>query len=81
MHRHDRRRASGDFLALASRLISGAMLPLAAGLALDIQIVARIVTGDLLLATALGVVVFAMFVLLWFVFPQWRAARRHDPKR
>jgi len=77
----DRRRASGDFLALASRLISGAMLPLAAGLALDIQIVARIVTGDLLLATALGVVVFAMFVLLWFVFPQWRAARRHDPKR
>jgi len=77
----DRRRATGDFLALASRLISGAMLPLAAGLALDIQIVARIVTGDLLLATALGVVVFAMFVLLWFVFPQWRAARRHDPKR
>ena len=29
----DRRRATAEFLALASRLISGAMLPLAAGLA------------------------------------------------
>jgi len=77
----DRRRVTGEFLALASRLVSGAMLPLAAGLALDIQIVARLVTGDLVLASALGVVVFAMFVVLWFVFPQWRAARRHGPER
>ena len=77
----DRRRATAEFLALASRLISGAMLPLAAGLALDIRIVARLVTGEPLLATAIGVVVFALFVVLWFVFPQWRAARKHTGKR
>ena len=77
----DRRRATAEFLALASRLISGAMLPLAAGLALDIRIVARLVTGEPLLATASGVVVFALFVVLWFVFPRWRAARRHAAKR
>ena len=77
----DRRRATAEFLALASRLISGAMLPLAAGLALDIRIVARLVTGEPLLATAIGVVVFALFVVLWFVFPQWRGARRHAAKR
>ena len=57
------------------------MLPLAAGFALDIQIVARVVTGDLVLATASGIAVFAMFVVLWFVFPQWRAARKHTGKR
>ena len=77
----DRRRATAEFLAMASRLVSGAMLPLAAGLALDIQIVAHLVTGERVVATALGAVVFAMFVVLWFVFPQWRAARKLGPKR
>ena len=77
----DRRRATGEFLAMASRLVSGAMLPLAAGLALDIHLVARVVTGATTFATALGAVVFAMFVLLWFAFPQWRAARKHAAKR
>jgi hypothetical protein len=76
----DPRRATGEFLAMASRLISGAMLPLAAGLAIDIQLVARAVTGSTIFATVLGVVVFAMFVLLWFVFPQWRAAREQGPQ-
>src|SRR6185295_10191036 len=41
----DRRRATGEFLAMASRLVSGAMLPLAAGLSLDLHLVARVVTG------------------------------------
>ena len=68
-------------LPRASRLVSAAMLPLAAGLALDIRIVARLATGESLLATAIGVVVFALFVVLWFVFPQWRGARRHAAKR
>nr|HET7859428.1 DUF6328 family protein [Caldimonas sp.] len=77
----DPRRTTGEFLALASRLISVAMLPLAAGLALDIHLVARVVAGSATLATALGAVVFAMFVLLWYVFPQWRAARKHGPGR
>ncbi len=77
----DRRRATGEFLAMASRLVSGAMLPLAAGLAIDIQLVAHVVTRNLVVATALGVVVFAMFVLLWFAFPQWRAARKHGAGR
>jgi len=77
----DRRRATGEFLAMASRLVSGAMLPLAAGLALDIHLVARVVTGATTFATALGAAVFAMFVLLWFAFPQWRAARKHAAKR
>ena len=71
----DRRRATAAFLALASRLVSGAMLPLAAGLSLDIHLIARVVVGDRAIAIAIGSVVFAMFIALWFVFPQWRAAR------
>jgi hypothetical protein len=76
----DRRRVTGEFLVLASRLVSGAMLPLAAGLSLDIQIVARVVSRELLFATALGIVVFVMFVILWFAFPRWRAASRRGPR-
>src|SRR4030095_16606249 len=48
----ERRRATGEFLAMASRLISGAMLPLAAGLALDIYLVARAISGNVVLAVA-----------------------------
>jgi hypothetical protein len=51
------------------------MLPLAAGLALDVYLIARIVTGATTLGAAIGAAVFAMFVALWFVFPQWRAAQ------
>lgn len=69
----DRRRATAAFLALASRFVIGAMLPLAAGLAIDVHLVARVITGAPMLGLATGGAVFAMFVLLWFVFPQWRA--------
>jgi TRAP-type C4-dicarboxylate transport system permease small subunit len=74
----DRRRATAAFLKLAARLVVGAMLPLAAGLAVDVHLVARLITGSPMLALAIGSAVFVMFVLLWFVFPQWRSAR---PKR
>jgi hypothetical protein len=72
---------SDGFLATASHLVSGAMLPLAAGLALDIHLVASAVTRERSLAIATGAVVFAMFVALWFAFPQWRAAQARLRKR
>jgi len=69
------RRATVSFLVLASRLVSVAMLPLAAGLAIDVHLVARVITGRPTLAATIGVVVFVLFVALWFAFPQWRAAQ------
>jgi len=72
------RRATAEFLALASRLVSAAMLPLAAGLAIDVHLVARAITGEPRLSAMLGMAVFAMFVALWFAFPQWRARRARD---
>jgi Family of unknown function (DUF6328) len=76
------RRATADFLVLASRLVSGAMLPLAVGLAIDVYLIARVITDAPRLSAALGVAVLAMFVVLWFGFPQWRAmqARRAAPR-
>ena len=70
----DPRGASVAFLKLASRLVSGAMLPLAAGLAIDVDLVARVITGRSVLGALIGGGVFAMYVLLWFAFPFWRAA-------
>jgi Family of unknown function (DUF6328) len=70
-----RRRATAEFLALASRFISAAMLPLAAGIALDVHLVGRLIIGQ---AWASGIVAGALFlgfVLLWFVYPLWQAAR------
>jgi len=54
----------------------------AVGLAIDIYLIARVITDAPRLSAALGVAVLAMFVVLWFGFPQWRAmqARRAAPR-
>jgi hypothetical protein len=69
------RRATVSFLVLASRLVSGAMLPLAAGLSIDVYLIAWVITGGPALAAAIGAAVFLLFVALWFAFPQWRVAQ------
>jgi len=76
------RRATAGFLVLASRLVSGAMLPLAVGLAIDVYLIARVITDAPRLSAALGVAVLAMFVVLCVGVPQWRAmqARRAAPR-
>ena len=70
------RAVTPDFLALASWFISAALLPLAAGLALDVHLVARVITGVPLAGGAIGAALFAMLMGLWFAYPQWHAARR-----
>jgi len=75
------RRASASFVRLTSRLISGAMMPLALGLALDLHLVGRLVSGSPTVAAAIAGVVFVLFVGLWFAFPQWRSAQLQRPGR
>ena len=66
------RHASARFLALASRLVSAAMLPLAAGLAIDVYLIAGVITdAHARLEGARPRTCSAMFVALWFAFPQW----------
>jgi hypothetical protein len=71
----DPRRATVALLKLASHLISGAMLPLAGGLALDLYLVARVITDSHALAAAIGIAALTLFLALWFVLPRWRAAQ------
>jgi hypothetical protein len=50
------------------------MLARAAGLAIDVRLVARRITGTPVLGLAIGSAASAMLALLWFVSLQWRAA-------
>ena len=75
------RRASASFVRLASRLISGAMMPLALGLALDLHLVGRLVSGSPTVAATIAGIVFLLFVGLWFAFPQWRSAQLQRRRR
>lgn len=67
----ERGRISDHFLRLASCLIALAMLPLAAGISMDVFVVAGVITGDQVLSAALGALLFCVFVGAWFAFPQW----------
>lgn len=74
----DQRRATAAFLTLASRFISAAMLPLAAGLAIDVHLVSRLATGQTWLSGAIAATLFVGFVLLWFGYPLGHArSTRH----
>jgi len=73
----ERGRISDHFLRLASNLIALAMLPLAAGISMDVFVVAGVVTEDQVLSAALGTLLFCVFVGAWFAFPYWsRSSRR-----
>jgi hypothetical protein len=79
----ERGRISERFLRLASALITVAMLPLAAGISLDLFVVACIITGQPVPSAALGAVLFGALVGGWFVFPRWSAMHiaRQDASR
>ena len=70
------RQVTQAFLVLASRFVSGALLPLAAGLALDLHLVTRVITGSMLVGAIVGGGVFAILIGLWFAYPQWDVAKR-----
>ena len=71
------RQASSSFLLLASRFISAAMVPLAAGLAIDVYLVAKVITDQGAFSAVLALGIFAALAMLWFGYPQWRASARH----
>jgi hypothetical protein len=56
--RVDPRRATPAFIRLASRFVSAAMLPMAAGLALDLHLVARVITASERIGAATGALAF-----------------------
>ncbi|HEX2884899.1 DUF6328 family protein [Vineibacter terrae] len=67
---------SGHFVNLASRLICAALLPLAAGLALDIYLIARLILHSVALAGSIASVLWLVLIGLWFLYPRVRKGRK-----
>jgi uncharacterized protein DUF6328 len=68
------REVTDAFIRTSTVLVLGAMMPLAAGLAIDFYLISRLVdmarTG---LDAALGALLFALLFFIWMVFPRMRA--------
>jgi hypothetical protein len=64
-------------VAVSSRLISSAMLPLAFGIALDIYVVFLTASDSVLFSGASAIATFLLLLLLWFVIPFWCRIARH----
>jgi uncharacterized protein DUF6328 len=65
---------SRKFITVSSRLLMASMAPFAAGICLDIYIVARVTLGTRLGAAIIAVLSLAVFVVFWLVVP--RISRR-----
>lgn len=68
---------SSRLRAYGSRMLALAMAPLAAATALDLYLVAQVITHDTRLAAAIAASVGAFFVVFWYVVPLARRATRH----
>ena len=66
---------SEDLLRISSRLVNLGLVPLAAGLAIDLFVVAYAITAHTVLSAAVAGLMAAALVGLWFAFPA-RAARK-----
>src|SRR5262245_19183676 len=77
-HRQEEQgRISGRFIRLASRLMTFAMVPLMLGLCLDIYLVSDVLLEISVTSVVIGSVLFCIFHVLWFIYPQ--AKRRRPP--
>lgn len=67
---------SRQFVALASRLLSWSLIPLAIAICADFYLVASLVTANGLVSLALAAALLGVFVALWFVMPGRAVAKR-----
>jgi hypothetical protein len=77
LHRQaEPKRVSERFVWLSSNILVAAMYPLAVAVALDVYVVASIVTKSHIAAVALAAALFVVFMALWLIVP-WREKRRY----
>jgi DMSO reductase anchor subunit len=66
---------SRGFIASSSRLLMASMVPLAAGICLDVYVIARVILGTSVGAVVVSLLLLGVFIVFWRVLPQ-RARRR-----
>jgi hypothetical protein len=69
------REVTGTFIRVSSRLLLLGMFALAMSICLDFYLIAVVIADDLPVAV-LSAVLFAFFVMSWFVFPRMRALQK-----
>jgi hypothetical protein len=62
-------RVSRGFLQLSTRLLMWSMVPLGAGLSLDVYVVARAISANIAVAIGAAALSVASFVALWMILP------------
>ena len=67
---------SRRFITVSSRLLMSSMAPLAAGICVDVYIVARLIAGSPSIAATIASGLLAVFVALWWVLPRAMRLRR-----
>ena len=67
---------SRRFITISSRLLMASMAPLAAGICLEIYIVARVILGTMAGAAIVAILSLAVFVVFWLVVPRVSRRRR-----
>jgi len=72
---------SQRLLKVASSTVSAALVPLMAGVCLDMYLVARLVTGRVVVSAVFALVLMAIFAALWFAYPNWERRRTWRAKQ
>jgi hypothetical protein len=67
---------SRRFITISSRLLMASMVPLAAGICLDVYVVARVIVGSRGVAGAIAGSLVGVFIVFWLLLP--RAVRRRQ---
>jgi len=69
--RHGSREVTDTFIHVSSLLLLASMVPLAAGLALDFHLIAKLILEDERIAMICGMTLFTLLVAFWL-------GRRHE---
>jgi hypothetical protein len=70
-----RRKATNRFILISTRLLLLSMIPLSLGICMDFYLVANIVL-DSSIVLPVTLLLFAVFMVLWFVFPRMASLQR-----
>jgi cobalamin synthase len=73
----ERDRVSQYFANYASRMITIAMAPLLAAIAIEVALISYAINQSIWIAVGLGSTLAVLYALLWFAFP-WTKARRRS---
>ena len=72
----ERGNVSRHFVDLASGFLAGAMLPLMLGISIELFLVSRLVTKNVVGSVGVAAILFLIFLVLWFIFP-WKDRVAH----